>query len=228
MRTSFFYLVVMIMAVVNFFSVSAQSRATYRDSRKVVTTAEKSYQTNGESRRYLKIDGNTSWYGKIIGGYDLTDNGVLAGAAVGIRLNAFRIEAEGTWSQENPSAMGLVNYDLIKGRIIPFLTVGAGAGKQSTGFQLIENEATGEIKGVNVLKKFQFQATAGAGVSFRVAPHWQLEASYRFTFYPSEKSYKNDRPALVETVGENAKRTIMSEDLHDFGHSIRIALRYHF
>ena len=216
----------MVMAVVNF--VSAQSRATYRDSRKITTTAERSYQTNGESRRYLKIDGNTSWYGKIIGGYDLTDKGALGGAAVGIRINAVRIEAEGTWSQENPSAMGLVNVDLIKGRVIPFLTAGAGAGKQSTGFQLIENESTGEIQGVNVLRKFQFQATAGAGVSFRVAPHWQLEASYRFTFYPSEKSYKNDRPALVETVGENAKRTIMSEELHDFGHSIRIALRYHF
>ena len=208
--------------------MSAQSRASYRDSRKITTTAERNYQTNGESRRYLKIDGNTSWYGKIIGGYDLTDKGALAGAAVGIRLNAFRIEAEGTWSEKNPSAMGLVNYDLIKGRVIPFLTVGAGAGKQSTGFQLIENESTGEIQGVNVLRKFQFQATAGAGVSFRVAPHWQLEASYRFTFYPSEKSYKNDRPALVETVGENAKRTIMSEKLNDFGHSVRIALRYHF
>lgn len=220
-------LVVIMIAVVNF-SMSAQSRASYRDSRKITTTAERSYQTNGESRRYLKIDGNTSWYGKIIGGYDLTEKGALAGAAVGIRLNAFRIEAEGTWSEKNPSAMGLVNYDLIKGRIIPFLTVGAGAGKQSTGFQLIENESTGEIQGVNVLRKFQFQATAGAGVSFRVAPHWQLEASYRFTFYPSEKSYKNDRPALVETVGENAKRTIMSEKLNDFGHSVRIALRYHF
>lgn len=215
------------MMVCNF--VSAQSRASYRDSRKITTTAERTYQQNdGESRRYLKIDGNTSWYAKIIGGYDLTDKSALGGAAVGIRINAVRIEAEGTWSQENPSAMGLVNVDLIKGRIIPFLTVGAGAGKQSTGFQLIENEATGEIQGVNVLRKFQFQATAGAGVSFRVAPHWQLEAAYRFTFYPSERSYKNDRPALVETVGENAKRTIMSEELHDFGHSVRIALRYHF
>lgn len=216
----------MVMVVVNF--AGAQSRATYRDSRKITTTAERSYTTNGESRRYLKIDGNTSWYGKIIGGYDLTDKGALGGAAVGIRINALRVEAEGTWSQENPSAMGLVNVDLIKGRVIPFLTAGAGAGKQSTGFQLIENESTGEIQGVNVLRKFQFQATAGAGVSFRVAPHWQLEAAYRFTFYPSERSYNNDRPSLVETVGENAKRTIMSEDLHDFGHSIRIALRYHF
>lgn len=219
---------VVMMVLVGNFSMNAQSRAVQRDSRRITTTAERSYQSNGESRRYLKIDGNTSWYGKVIGGYDMTDKGALAGAAVGIRINALRVEAEGTWSDKAPAAMGLVNVDLIKGRIIPFLTAGAGAGKQTTGFQLIENEATGEISGVNVIRKFQFQATAGAGVSFRVAPHWQLEASYRFTFYPSEKSYKNDRPSLVETVSENAKRTIMSEKLNDFGHSVRIALRYHF
>lgn len=217
------------MVVVNLASASAQSRAVYRDSRKITTTAARSFENNdGENRRYLKIDGNTSWYFKVLGGYDLSNKGALAGAAAGIRLNAFRIEAEGTWNNDNPAAMGLVNVDLIKSPIIPFLTVGAGAGKQTTGFQLIENEATGEIQGVNVLKKFQFQATAGAGVSFRIAPHWQLEASYRFTFYPSEKSYNNDRPALIEGVSENAKKTIMSEELHDFGHSIRIALRYHF
>lgn len=217
------------MVVVNLASANAQSRAVYRDNRKITTTAARSFENNdGENRRYLKIDGNTSWYFKVLGGYDLSNKGALAGAAAGIRLNAFRIEAEGTWSEDNPSAMGLVNVDLIKSPIIPFLTVGAGAGKQTTGFQLIENEATGEIQGVNVLKKFQFQATAGAGVSFRIAPHWQLEASYRFTFYPSEKSYNNDRPALIEGVSENAKKTIMSEELHDFGHSIRIALRYHF
>lgn len=219
---------VVMMVLVGNFSMNAQSRAVQRDSRRITTTAERSYQSNGESRRYLKIDGNTSWYGKVIGGYDMTDKGALAGAAVGIRINALRVEAEGIWSDKAPAAMGLVNVDLIKGRIIPFLTAGAGAGKQTTGFQLIENEATGEISGVNVIRKFQFQATAGAGVSFRVAPHWQLEASYRFTFYPSEKSYKNDRPSLVETVSENAKRTIMSEKLNDFGHSVRIALRYHF
>lgn len=209
--------------------INAQSRAVYRDSRPITTKAVRSYQNaNGENRRYLKIDGNTSWYFKVLGGYDLSSKGALAGAAAGIRINAFRLEAEGAWSEENPSAMGLINIDLIKGRFSPFLTVGAGAGKQSTGFQLIENESTGEIQGVNVLRKFQFQAAAGAGFSFRVADHWQLEASYRFTFYPSERSYNNDRPTLVENVSENAKRTIMSEELHDFGHSIRIALRYHF
>ena len=209
---------------------SAQSRhTTYRDSRKITTTAARTFENNdGENRRYLKIDGNTSWYFKVLGGYDLSNKSAVAGAAAGIRINAFRLEAEGAWSDENPSAMGLINVDLIKAPVIPFLTVGAGAGKQTTGFQLIENEATGEIQGVNVLKKFQFQATAGAGVSVRIAPHWQLEASYRFTFYPSEKSYNNDRPALIEGVSENAKKTIMSEELHDFGHSIRIALRYHF
>ena len=227
MRTKFYILVVLMVMVANL--TNAQSRTVYRDSRKITTTAARTFENNdGENRRYLKIDGNTSWYFKVLGGYDLSSKGALAGAAAGIRLNAFRIEAEGTWSEDNPSAMGLINVDLIKAPVMPFLTVGAGAGKQTTGFQLIENEATGEIQGVNVLKKFQFQATAGAGVSVRIAPHWQLEASYRFTFYPSEKSYNNDRPALIEGVSENAKKTIMSEELHDFGHSIRIALRYHF
>ena len=214
----------MVMAISNF--VSAQSRATYRDSRKIMTTAERSYQTDGESRRYIKVDGNTSGYGELTSGYDLTDKCAFVSAAVGLRIKPVRIAGEGTWSKNNSSFMGMVNYDFIKGRIIPFLSVGAGAGKQTTGFQLIENESTGEIQGVNVLRKVQFQATVGFGFSVLVAPHLRVDVGYRVTFYPSEKSYKNDRPALVEMVGENAKRTIMSEDLHGSGQRLFLTLRY--
>lgn len=227
MRTNKFYIVVVILfAVVNF--IDAQSRAVYRDSRKITTTAARSFNANGENRRYLKIDGNTSWYFKALGGYNLSSKGAVAGGALGIRLNHFRIEAEGRWSEKNPAVMGVVNYDFIKGPVTPFISVAAGAGKQVTGFTSIENPETGEIDAVVINRKFNFQAAAGAGISFRIAPHFQLEASYRFIYLPKESNFIDERASLIEMLGENGQRTVMSEPVWKYGHEISVALRYHF
>ena len=217
----------MLLSVINF-SMSAQSRASYRDIRKITTTAERSYQTNGESRRYLKIDGNTSWYMKAIGGYNMTAKGAFAGGAIGIRYNGLRVEVEGKWSEKNPSMLGVINYDLIKGRIMPFVSVAAGAGKQVKGFEKMENPETGEIQGVHISRKFRLQVGAGGGVSFRIAPHFQLEVGYRFNYYPAEKKFIEDRPVLVQELSEAGQRTVMAEPVWKFGHELNAALRYHF
>ena len=224
----FFYLtVMMVMLVINF--ANAQSRTVYRDSRPITTKAARSYQsTNGENRRYLKIDGNTSWYFKALGGYNMTAKGAFAGGAVGIRYNGLRVEVEGKWAEKNPSMLGVINYDIIKGRITPFVSVAAGAGKQVRGFEKMENPETGEIQGVHISRKFRLQMGAGGGISFRIAPHFQLEVGYRFNYYPAEKKFIEDRPILVQELSEAGQRTVMAEPVWKFGHELNAALRYHF
>ena len=77
MRTNITILLVVLASLVANFA-NAQ-RAVYRDSRKITTTAARTFENNdGENRRYLKIDGNTSWYFKVLGGYDLSSKGALA------------------------------------------------------------------------------------------------------------------------------------------------------
>lgn len=220
---------VIVILVVNTTSVFAQmSRNTYRTNETFEVLSAEQKELKGEKIKYIPIHGDINYYVKVIAGYDKTHEGVAAGAAVGLRWNAFRLEAEGKWNQINPSAMGLIHVDILNARFTPFVTVGAGAGKQTTGFNLTENPETGEIKGVNVLKKFQFQYTVGAGISYRIIPHIQLELAYRLTGYPSENSFKNDRPELIKNLSANAQKTIMNEKLNQFGHTVQIGIRYHF
>ena len=183
-----------------------------------------------EKTKYIPINGDTNYYIKAFGGYALNAKGAVAGGAVGMRINAFRLEVEGKYSEKNPSMLGLVNVDLIKGRFTPFLTAGAGAGKQVKGFEQAENIETGEIEGVQLVDKFQFQWTVGGGVSYRIAPHFQLEVAYRLNGFPSEAKFVNDRPALVEEapLSDAAKQTIMNIPLNKIDHELRIAIRYHF
>ena len=209
MRTKRFFtvVIVVIMSLVSMMSLNAQ-----------------------EKTKYIPINGDTNYYVKAFGGYALNAKGAVAGGAVGMRINAFRLEVEGKYAEKNPSMLGLANVDLIKGRFTPFLTAGAGAGKQVKGFEQVENPETGEIEGVQLINKFQFQWTVGGGVSYRIAPHFQLEVAYRLNGFPSEAKFVNDRPALVEEtqLSDAAKRTILNMPLNKIDHEVRIAIRYHF
>lgn len=242
---------VIILLVLNFSVAQAQNaRTTYRSNTttRVVTQKDNASKTSATTDKglaktqYLPINGLFNPYVGARGGIDL-DGKPTAGAMVGVRISAIRLEGEFMWHETNSRAMALGYLDLAprsKTSVInkrtgrtetrekispfqPFIVAGIGAGKQVIDLKPI-TETGGRAE---LYRRFGLEWCVGAGISFRVAPHIMLDLSYKFTGLSKETHFINNLETITAGMSESVLKDVNATPLQKNMHFITIGFRWH-
>ena len=238
-----------VIVIVSMFVTSANAQITrtgkYTHSSKYVPTKEqKAELEKAENVKLVERNGSHNFYVALKGGVTF-EGEPMAGGAIGLRIaDQFRLEAEGAYNLDNLKegsyrkhsyAIAKVVYDVIpsssafyqKTKVNFNIAAFVGGMEQASSLKKFPN-AEGTAQLADLRAKMELTYGGSAGVSLRIAPHWQLGAEVSFFMMPTEKDFVKGLSSFTADISEADKAKVEGQKWCKNMVLASISLRYHF
>lgn len=188
-----------------------------------------------EKQKHRTVDGDINVYIGAKGGISMSSSSLdggkmqynpIAGGFVGLRYNAFRVQLDGTWTEAHPAIRGTIYADLTKTKLRPFIGVGGGAAKQTTGVKVTKED--NPIPGIFLDKSFSFTWHVRAGVSYNVVDHVNISLEAEVAGLPQQSKFLKNLPEQCQNFQSNVEERVRMETDKALQGNIWLSVSYSF